>query len=164
MHRIVWIVAVVALCMFPDLGAAQTTTQGAAPSHFPRVADPRRNPSESRQSPFDAAVETITGDWNGARTAMQDVGITPTFSLYGTFFANGNGTVYPIWGSSLFYGLDVDFEKLVGGPKGLSLYLAGVGAWSGGADSFLVTNPYAVSANCFPTHYWWTESYLQYSL
>ena len=82
-------VAVVALCMLPGLGAAQVTLQGRDPSRCPRVADPLRSPFECRQSSFDAEVETITGAWSGARKAMQDVGITPTFSLYGTFFAKG---------------------------------------------------------------------------
>ena len=101
MRRTLGTIAVAALCIFPGLGAAQTTSQELDPSRCPRVADPHGSPHECHQVSFDAAAETITGDWNGARTTLHDAGITPKLSLYSMYFGNGNGTNDPIYGSTV---------------------------------------------------------------
>ena len=97
--------------------------------------------------------ETLTSDWNGARTESRKLGITPTGSYYSALQTNTSGGPHQIWGytGQLTTALDFNFEKLLKIP-GMSLYVSNT--WGTGSnltatiDSVFPVNPnYAVGAH-----------------
>ncbi|MBK8174178.1 MAG: carbohydrate porin [Rhodospirillales bacterium] len=76
-----------------------------------------------------------TGDWGGARTRLEEAGITPEMAYSTDLLAvhNGNAGSGDGWdyAGRVDAGLDFDLEKLAGIP-GLSFYASA--AWSSGSD------------------------------
>jgi porin len=124
----------------------------------PRPADPLWNHMDCRLTWFDAALETITEFWADARNDMAQVGVVPRASLYGNFFVSagmpGGGT---LWGGTASLSLTLDMGKLAG-ARGLSFYVAGLGALSEAPW------PYPVSVNYVKSGVWLTELYVQQKL
>ena len=125
----------------------------------PRPADPRKNMMDCRLDWFDAALYAVTDFWANTRDELQLVGVTPRASLYGSFFAGaGEPIPGPVWGGTLALSLALDVGKLAGAPKGLSVYVGGVAAWS--KEPW----PFPMSVNYLRTDAWLNELYVQQSL
>ena len=63
---------------------------------------------------------SLTGDWGGLRTRLEERGVTPyaTYSVEGFGTVSGGSPNGADWTSELEFGLDVDLEKLVGWEGG----------------------------------------------
>jgi porin len=135
-----------------------TDTYAADVRRCPRPADPLRNHMECRLDWFDAAMETITRFWADARGDMMQIGVVPRASVYGNFFVSagmpGGGT---LWGGTASLSLTLDMGKLAG-ARGLSFYVAGLGALSE------TPWPYPISVNYVKSGAWLTELYVQQKL
>jgi carbohydrate-selective porin OprB len=125
----------------------------------PRPADPRKNMMDCRLDWFDAALSAVTDFWANTRDELQLAGVTPRASLYGSFFAGAGSPIPgPLWGGTLALSLAIDVGKLAGAPKGFSVYVGGLAAWS--KEPW----PFPVSVNYLRTDAWLNELYVQQSL
>jgi porin len=137
---------------------AATDTYAADVRRCPRPADSLGNHMDCRLDWFDAALETITEFWAEARSDMMQIGVVPRASLYGNFFVSagmpGGGT---LWGATASLSVTLDMARLAG-ARGLSFYVAGLGALSE------TPWPYPVSVNYVKSGVWLTELYVQQKL
>jgi porin len=147
--------------------SAQTQSPNSSTKQTPTAAPPitkqrklncqhPANPSKRRFACKDADFdwdETLTADWNGARTEAKKLGITPSASYYSALQTNLTGGPHQIWSytGQLTTAVDVNFEKLLKVP-GMSLYVSG--SWGTGSnltaniDTVFPVNPnYALGAH-----------------
>ncbi len=77
--------------------------------------------------------ETLTADWNGARTEARKLGITPTGSYFSALQTNASGGPHQVWAytGQLTTAVDINFEKLLRIP-GTSLYFSN--SWGTGSN------------------------------
>ncbi|MGO8986760.1 MAG: carbohydrate porin [Terriglobales bacterium] len=120
-----------------DSSADQSQTAASA------VADARKlncqqpaNPNKRRFGCKDkdfSREETLTAEWNGARTEAKKLGITPSASYYSALQTNVSGGPHQTWGytGQLTTAVDLDFSKLLKIP-GMSLYFSDL--WGTGSN------------------------------
>jgi len=141
---------------------AGTPTRPARPLKCPRPADPRLRHFECRQTAFDAIEETLTGDWNKARTELANLGITPTASYSAAWFGAGSGPgAKPTFAGQLTGSVNVALDKALGAPKGLSFYASGIWAQETNGSSWLNSNVFAVNSLAAGSTGWLGEMYVQ---
>ena len=146
-------------------GASSSPQSGPSPQYradtrrCPHPADPLRSHLDCRLDWFDAAVEAVSEFWASTRNDLQDAGVVPRASLYGSFFgSSGMPDGSALWGGTLSLSLTLDLGKLAGAPRGLSFYVSGLGAVS--RDPW----PWPVSVNYVKTGAWLAELYVQQAL
>lgn len=117
------------------------------PLRCPRPADPRQRHFDCKVAPFDVAWETLMGDWNEARAALKNRGVTPTASYAAAYFDAGSGPgTKPSFAGQLTGAVHVELDKSIGAPRGLSFYVSGAWTSQTNADSFLDEGPLAVNS------------------
>jgi porin len=142
------------------LGVGMTVAAGAQtrppPSavRCPSPANPRKLYFECVGHPFDALEETLTKDWAGVRTALRQLGITPTASYTTQLLGNPSGgqSQGVTYSGTLQTAINWDLDTLLHIP-GL-LFNVG-GAWSTGknlsadyiGNSFVVQSAYSAPDN-----------------
>ena len=125
-------------------------------------ADPHRRRIGCKDEEVDWD-ETLSKSWNGIRSEMRRLGLTPALSYTGVLQTNATGGPHPIWGfaGQLSGGLDINLEKLLK-VRGMSVY---VGASWGAGDNLSgpLHNLFPVNSLYAPTYYL-GEMYLQQTL
>lgn len=122
-------------------------------------ANPHRRHTGCKDHDFDWD-ETLSGTWNGVRSKMRELGISPTMSYTGVLQTNATGQTPQVWSyaGQLVGGLNVDFEKLLK-VKGMSVYVGG--SWGTGSNlSGSLHNLFPVNSLYAPSYYL-GEMYLQ---
>jgi carbohydrate-selective porin OprB len=104
--------------------------------HCQHPADPRRRHSGCIDEDFDWD-ESLAGEWNGLRTEMMEIGVTPTLSYAGVLQTNVAGGPHPIWSyaGQMTVAFTVDMERDFG-FRGMSSYIGmswGTGSNLGGS-------------------------------
>ena len=125
-------------------------------------ADPHRRHMGCKDEEFDWD-ETLSKSWNGVRSEMRRLGLTPALSYTGVLQTNATGGPHQIWGyaGQLAGGLDMNLEKLLK-IRGMSVY---VGASWGTGDNLSgsLHNLFPVNSLYAPTYYL-GEMYVQQTL
>jgi porin len=134
--------------------AAHGQTNPPSSVRCPTSADPYRLYFECRGRPFGFVEETLTGDWAGLRTELNELGITPTASYTAQFLGNPSGGQSRgfTYSGTLQASILWDLHKLLRIP-GLSFNIGG--AWSTGknlsadyiGNSFTVQSAYGSPGN-----------------
>ncbi|MBU1983481.1 carbohydrate porin, partial [bacterium] len=128
--------------------------------------------ASAEPAPYDIlTTKKLTGDWWGARTAMQDAGVdfAPMFiSIFQQNFRGGANTHngHDITGR-FFYNAELDFEKMLGW-RGATFFYRAVQEWNNGIGSDVGTTLapywgsgapgnhfYGDSPYCILTDKWW---------
>ena len=125
----------------------------------PHSANPHRRHVGCKDEDFDWD-ETLSNTWNGVRSKMRQLGITPALSYTGVLQTNFPGETPQIWSyaGQLVAGLNVNLEKLLKVP-GMSVYVAG--SWGTGSSlSGSLHSLFPVNSLYAPTYYL-GEMYLQ---
>jgi porin len=152
----------------PPTPSAQTPTQiPAAPLKRKRLdcqhpADPHRRHIGCKDEEFDWD-ETLSKSWNGVRSEMRRLGLTPALSYTGALQTNAAGGPHQTWAyaGQLAAGLDISLEKLLK-IRGMSVYVGG--SWGTGDNlSGFLRNLFPVNSFYAPTYYL-GEMYLQQTL
>ncbi len=148
--------------------SAQAPTQPPPTPPKPRrldcqhPADPHRRHIGCKDEEVDWD-ETLSKGWNGIRSEMRRLGLTPALSYTGVLQTNATGGPHQIWGyaGQLAGGLDISLEKLLK-VRGMSVY---VGASWGTGDNLSgpLHNLFPVNSLYAPTYYL-GEMYLQQTL
>lgn len=125
-----------------------------------KAANPLNRYFECNSLPFERLEQTLLGDWNGARREMSAIGLTPTISYTGAYFANtSNPPREGSYGGGLNAAFNWDFGKL--GAPGWSAYL---GLWwmQATAINALVNTAYFPANDDFVgSGFWVGQLYLQ---
>ena len=163
--------ALLATC--PTLALAQGATppsQGAVNPYEYRLrcqtpnpaANPYRRKFGCKDVHFDTK-ETLSGDWNGARSALRDEGFTPTASHVAALQTNAGGHVPQEWNynGQFSFSLDLDLNRILN-ARGLSFYVSAFDN-SGGNLSGVINTTFAVNTLDTPTFHL-GEMYIQESL
>lgn len=121
-----------------------------------------------KTQPYDIrTTKKLTGDWFGARTAAEDVGISFNPLFVGTWQMNFRGGVnthnaHETAGKA-FWALEFDFEKMLGIP-GASMFVRGIQAWNRGVqpDVGSLTPPFYSAGSTGDRaieldKYWWRQ-------
>lgn len=153
-----------------------TTSAQAPPSHPSKsspqpkrrrldcrhAADPHRRPIGCKDEELDWD-ETLTNAWNGARSKMRALGITPTLSYTGVLQTNAAGGPHQMWSyaGQLVGGLDINLERSLK-IQGMSIYV-GVSWGTGGNLSGALNTLFPVNSLYAPSYYL-GEMYLQQTL
>ena len=109
--------------------SAQSPTQSPPTPPKPRrldcqhPADPHRRHIGCKDEEVDWD-ETLSKGWNGIRSEMRRLGLTPALSYTGVLQTNATGGPHQIWGyaGQLAGGLDISLEKLLK-VRGMSVYV-----------------------------------------
>jgi porin len=151
----------------PQAPSPTTTPQPSSTSKptkldCPHPADPHRRHMGCKDEDFDWD-ETLSKTWNGVRSKMRQLGISPSMSYTGALQTNATGETHQVWGyaGQLVAGLSVDLEKLLKVP-GMSVYVGG--SWGTGDNlSGPLHTLFPVNTLYAPTYYL-GEMYLQQTL
>jgi porin len=148
----------------PAPQTAQVPASAPQPNRIdcPHSADPHRRHIGCKDQDFDWD-ETLSQTWNGVRSKMRQLGISPSMSYTGALQTNLTGETHQIWSyaGQLVAGLNVDFGKLLKVP-GMSVYVGG--SWGTGSNlSGSLHNLFPVNSLYAPTYYL-GEMYLQQTL
>ncbi|MCB4769633.1 carbohydrate porin [Ancylobacter sp. Lp-2] len=108
---------------------------------------------------------TLTGDWGGARTALENKGVTITLTQTSDFLANPSGGIRQ---GSAYDGLfqpeiDIDLEKLIGW-KGGNVHVAAYGVQGHGLSQYDIGNLLTVTSVEAPNGWYLGELWFQQSL
>ena len=139
-----------------------TSTPATQPAVAPApAAKPAPRPPEH---PFSLTSRTLTGDWGGVRTQLEDIGITLRPLLFASYDQNYKGgerthhaAVVPWLGQ---YIIELDFGKMKLIPGG-SFYMHTFSSWSDGIKPFAgsLEHPYWVTGSSgnhpFLVDKWW---------
>jgi porin len=127
-------------------------------------------PIEGKEQPFDLwSAKTLTGDWGGGRSALEEAGVRFKIKLMNQYMVNMRGGLETKNGQDTAGSYEVnmylDFDKMGLFPGG-ELFIRGKGTW-GGDDSdfdkekiggFFKTNQDASSEEAiFVDKWWWTK-------
>ena len=123
------------------------------------AANPYRRKFGCKDVHFDTK-ETLSGDWNGARSALRDEGFTPTASHVAALQTNAGGHVPQEWNynGQFSFSLDLDLNRILN-ARGLSFYVSAFDN-SGGNLSGVINSTFAVNTLDTPTFHL-GEMYIQ---
>jgi porin len=143
----------------PQTPQVPSTTPQPKRLTCPHPADPHRRHSSCNDKDFDWD-DALSRSWNGIRSTLRQLGISPTLSYTGALQTNVTGETHQIWGyaGQLVGGLNVDLEKLLKIP-GMSVYIGG--SWGTGDNlGGSLHTLFPVNTLYAPTYYL-GEMYLQ---
>jgi carbohydrate-selective porin OprB len=140
----------------PSQVAAQRSLQCRHP------ADPRRRQRSCNDAGFDWD-ETLAGDWNKVRQALQRIGIAPTASYVGALQTNVTGRKDQVWSYAALSSLaaTADLGELVKIP-GLSAYVGT--SWGTGSDLSASLDSILPTSGLYAPSFYLGEMYLQQRL
>ncbi|MEK6800237.1 MAG: carbohydrate porin [Planctomycetota bacterium] len=147
-----------------DSPAPTSQTQGPPPKPAAEAHAPTSKPFDLRTTP------TLTGDWGGLRTTLEEKGFKVNWKLVNQAMVNMHGGAETTNGHDFggSYDLDLlfDFEKM-GLLQGAGLFIRGKGTWGGGANDFdkaKIGGLYKTNADVGAPEsilidkWWWTQS------
>jgi porin len=113
--------------------------EASAPATSQPATEQKKVPARAAQ-PFNLLTsKTLTGDWGGIRTQLEDIGISLKLEVPNQFMVNMHGGRETKNGHDFLgtYDLDLrlDFEKMKL-IKGGSFFIRAKGSWGGGANGF----------------------------
>lgn len=147
--------------------AAMPPNSSAAPHRplrCPAPANPYKRSQECWNEPVDFDKAAMFGNWSGARSALKEIGLTPTASYTTEIMANSSGASHSKiqYTGLVFASLTFDYEKLLKIP-GLSMIVSGTWGTGGNLSSRLGTLFNVMSAD-EGAGVWLVHMYLQETL
>lgn len=149
-------------------GSGGAWAQTSRPESEFSEASAGKTPAASRSADDFRTRSTMTGDWGGARKAIEDLGIRVELTLAHQFQQNFRGGLQTDNGhrfsGTLDYALDFDFEKM-GLLKGASFYIKARSGYSDGINPDKVGALFNTNADAFEdepifVRKWWYEQKL----